>query len=203
MPAGDIAALRLVGSQGGQRINHVFGFQSVDGSTERDELATHFDSTVLVTFMVGKTSALGFYAIEVDDVLPGTGARVEHSITPQKVGNDSTSDPLPPKDALVITWRTDLKGRSYRGRTFETGRVEAGQSNGLWVSSTTNLAFSFATLMLATYGEGGSFGSWRFGIISRFTGGAERGSPIITPVTSFAIRPTVYSQRKRTIGVGQ
>jgi len=202
MAAGDIAALRLVGMQGGQRINHVFGFQDVDGSQTRQQLAEHFNATVLTTFMVGKSAQLGFTGIEVDDVLPGSGARVEFSITPAKVGNDSGSDPMPPKDALVITWRTDLKGRSYRGRTFETGRVEAGQSNGTWITSTLNLAFSFGELMMDTYGEDGTYGAWRFGIISRFLDKVKRAVPVITPVTGYAIRPTVYSQRRRTIGYG-
>jgi hypothetical protein len=202
MAEADIAALRLIGMQGGQAINHVFGFVALTAGASRINLASDFNTNLLTTFLVGKSSQLAFSGIQVDDVVPGTGARVEFAVTPAKVGNDSTSDPMPPKDALVITWNTLTKGRSYRGRTFETGRVEAGQSNGVWVASTVTLAGAFAAAMLARYGPTGANPDWRFGIISRFNNGVERPVPIWTGVTGYAVRTTVYSQRRRTIGQG-
>lgn len=202
MAEADIVALRLIGSLGGQAINHVFGFSFLTGLATRAGLAADFNTNLLTTFLVGKSSQLTFTGIQVDDVVPGTGARVDFSVTPPKVGNDATSDPLPPKDALVITWNTLTKGRSYRGRTFETGRVEAGQSAGVWLSSTTNLAAAFATALLARYGASGSSADYAFGIISRFSNGSERATPIFTVVHGYAVRPNVYSQRRRTIGYG-
>jgi len=202
MAEADIVALRLIGQQNGQAINHVFGFQALTAGATRAGLATDFNTNLLTTFLVGKSNQLAFSGIQVDDIVPGTGARVEFAVTPAKVGNDSTSDPMPPKDALVITWNTLTKGRSYRGRTFETGRVEAGQSNGVWLASTVTLANAFATAMLARYGPSGASADWRFGIISRFNNGLERAVPVLTGVVGFAVRTTVYSQRRRTIGVG-
>ncbi len=202
MAEADIYALRLVGAQGGQAINHVFGFSALTGTASRAGLAADFNTNLLTTFLVGKSSQLTFTGIQVDDVVPGSGARVDFSVTPAKVGNDSTSDPMPPKDALVITWNTLTKGRSYRGRTFETGRVEAGQSNGVWITSTTNLAAAFAAAMLTRYGPTGTSADYSFGIISRFLNKVERATPVFTGVVGYAIRPTVYSQRRRTIGYG-
>ena len=202
MAEADIVALRLVGSLGGQAINHVFGFSFLTGTATRAGLAADFNTNLLTTFLVGKSSQLSFTGIQVDDVVPGNGARVDFSVSPPKVGNDATSDPMPPKDALVITWNSLTKGRSYRGRTFETGRVEAGQSNGTWLSSTTTLAAAFAAAMLARYGPAGASADYRFGIISRFNAGSERATPVFTGVVGYAVRPVVYSQRRRTIGVG-
>lgn len=202
MAEADIAALRLVGSQGGQAINHVFGFSALTPSASRAGLAADFNTNLLTTFLVGKTSQLNFSGIQVDDVVPGNGARYEFAVSPPKVGNDATSEPMPPKDALVITWNTLTKGRSYRGRTFETGRVEAGQSGGVWIASTLTLAGNFAAALLARYGPTGVNPDWRFGIISRFNAGAERPVPVFTAVFGYAIRSTVYSQRRRTIGQG-
>jgi hypothetical protein len=202
MAEADIAALRLIGQQNGQAINHVFGFTALTPSASRINLATDFNTNILTTFLVGKSNALVFSGIQVDDVVPGDGARVEYTVSPAKAGNDSTSEPMPPKDALVITWNTLTKGRSYRGRTFETGRTEAGQNNGVWVASTLTLAAAFATAMLARYGPTGAYADWRFGIISRYLDGVKRPVPVWTGVTGFAVRSTVYSQRRRTIGQG-
>ena len=202
MAEADIYALRLIGSLGGQAINHVFGFTALTGTATRLGLAQDFNTSLLTTFLVGKSSQLTFTGIQVDDVVPGQGARVDFSITPPKVGNDATSDPLPPKDALVITWNTLTKGRSYRGRTFETGRVEAGQSAGLWIASTSNLAAAFAAAMIARYGPTGTSADYAFGVISRYLNKQERAQPVFTGITGYAIRPTVYSQRRRTIGYG-
>ena len=202
MAEADIVALRLIGSLGGQAVNHVFGFSFLTGTALRAALAADFNSSLLTTFLVGKSSQLTFTGIQVDDVVPGQGARVDFTVSPPKVGNDSTSDPLPPKDALVITWNTLTKGRSYRGRTFETGRVEAGQSAGTWVTSTTSLAAAFAAAMITRYGPAGTSADYRFGIISRFLNNQERSQPVFTGVVGYAVRPTVYSQRRRTIGYG-
>ncbi len=202
MAEGDIAALRLIGSQNGQTINHVWGFLAATEAADRAELAADFDTTLLTTFLVGKSAQLVFSGIQVDDVVPGVGARVEYTVSPAKAGNDSTSDPMPPKDALVITWNTASKGRSYRGRTYETGRVEAGQTNGVWIASTLTLANSFATAMLGRYGPAGTNPDWRLSVISRYSAGVERAVPIATLVTGFAVRSIVYSQRRRTIGYG-
>lgn len=202
MAEADIAALRLMGTQGGQAIQHVFGFAFLTAGATRAALAADFNTNLLTTFLVGKSNQLVFSGIQVDDVVPGTGARYELAVSPAKTGNDSTSDPLPPKDALVITWNTLTKGRSYRGRTYEAGRVEAGQSNGVWIASTLTLATAFATALLARYGPSGTSADYRFGIISRQNAGLVRPTPVFTGVTGFAVRTTVYSQRRRTIGQG-
>jgi len=202
MAEGDIALVRLMGMQGGQQIQTCWGFQALTGTASRGALAADIDTSILSTFLVGKSSMLVINGIQVDDIVPGTGARVEYTVSPPKAGNDSSSDPLPPKDALVITWNTLTKGRSYRGRTFEAGRTEAGQSNGTFLASTLNLANAFATAMLARYGPAGTSPDWAFGVISTVNEGLTRPTPVLTPVASFAIRSTVYSQRRRTIGQG-
>lgn len=48
---------------------------------------------------------------------PNAGAGEVASATWQAEGDDSTND-MPPDAAVCITWRTPLRGRSFRGRTY-------------------------------------------------------------------------------------
>lgn len=114
--------------------------------------------------------------VEVPDTTPGT------------VGGD----PLPLQNAAVITWRTGIAGRSYRGRTYMPGLTEGHQSMGILDS----------TIMTALGNYGGIYLSSNVFTNDYVLGVYSRKLSHIQNVVSFTVQPYVKTQRRREIGVG-
>lgn len=128
------------------------------------------------------------------------------------------TDMLPPQCAMVWTIGTGLAGRRRRGRSYVYAMPESSQANGTW--STAEITSSTASLntIYGLYGPSGTDPQFLLGVWSeRTASGCEyRGNPpvlvnIDTPhpelafnmSTNFQLRTTVYSQRRRTVGVGR
>jgi hypothetical protein len=137
-----------------------------------------------------------------------------------QTGTYSATDALPPQSAMVVTWLTGNTGRRKRGRTYGFGQVEGGQSEGTWTSawltSQTTRLDTFINLYRAVSGTSPDFtlAIWS----ERLASGCVPAPPpnkghvridtphpelATTPVTAYVLRPTVYSQRRRTRGVGR
>lgn len=115
---------------------------------------------------------------------------------PQSGG--SATDPLPPQDSMVVTFKTNVRGRSFRGRNYLVGFVESMQSGGEW-NTTIQGEIETAIAGLVTVATDNDC-EWV--VVSRYTNNAPRVTGIATPVTGFAARPIVASQRRRRLGVG-
>lgn len=208
MAVGDLAELALYSHLVGYADTYVsiFGFKAIDAGATFANLASAFK-----TAMVKNTSGGLFYSHHVDhysgnlqvrDVHPGTAAVYDYTYT-NVVGNLGTQDAAPPVNALVVSWRTALAGRAYRGRSYQFGFHEADQDNGLWLAAGPVAAADLmVTNMLATFGPGGTDANWQFVIISRTLNGAIRTPPVGTPVTAGISRQPVYTQRRRIVGYG-
>lgn len=111
----------------------------------------------------------------------------------------ATGSILPNNVALVCTFYTANRGRSYRGRCFLPGLSTGNQIAGTQVSSTTaaNVAIAFA----AFNGYLGTI-SGIHSVLSRFTGGLPRVTGVATPVTAYAANQAFDSQRRRLLGRG-
>jgi hypothetical protein len=107
--------------------------------------------------------------------------------------------PLPPFVTPKILWRTGLPGRSYRGRTFFTGFC----ADDVFMYRLTDDALAalehYAELLLSAFGQGGLYGNYEVGVLSRRTGGHPRPQPIITPITTYDVLIDVGSNRHRSV----
>lgn len=124
-------------------------------------------------------------AVFVTSGLPKTGTNVSPS--------------LPNNCAMVITKRTALRGRSYRGRWYQMGLVEA-QVNANAITPTYQghyLAFLSSLLTFTTGGE-----VFDMAVVSKKQGGNWLTQGIVTPVTGFTTDGLVDSQRRRLPGRG-
>ena len=130
----------------------------------------------------------------------------------------SASDALPPQCALVVTLRTSEVGRRRRGRFYHGGMIEANQANGVWNSSVltpleTAWAAFFTKYAVVAPVSNFRLGIWSFrtasGCVARPTGGGhDRIDPpdpaaAFEDCTSYTIRSTVFTQRRRVAGVGR
>ena len=67
----------------------------------------------------------------------GTGAAAAVNATPTAFGVQNTEAPLPPDIAMVVSKRTEFRGRSGRGRMYwagmSVGAMDGGADNGLYL----------------------------------------------------------------------
>jgi hypothetical protein len=108
-------------------------------------------------------------------------------------GGDSVGA-LPLQTAALVSWKTALRGKSYRGRSYLPGFCED-ESNGRDVGTDLREAIEdWAESLIAA--------SHDFGVISRRTtiGGVPnqlRAAGIITPFTSFTVHGFWATQKRR------
>jgi len=132
----------------------------------------------------------------------------------------SISEPLPPQCACVVTWLTGQAGRRRRGRTYYGAQVETTQNDGLWLSTHITDMTTKVTAFLAIYkATGGTSAVFNVGVWSeRIATGCVPAPPpakghvqvdlpnpdqAYRAIESGVVRPTVFSQRRRTRGVGR
>jgi hypothetical protein len=136
-------------------------------------------------------------SMNVDDVVPGTAARLVYAYA-SVAGSNSNAD-LPPQCAVLFSAKTALKGRSYRGRFYVPGPVQTDETDGI-LSGTAITAYStIATQLLAVFGPSGSNANWAYAIISRYHNKQKRTLPVGTPVISVSLDPVIATQRPRRV----
>lgn len=114
---------------------------------------------------------------------------------------------LPMNVSLTVSFRTGLRGRSFRGRNYIVGLVEGQTTAANEIVSATSAAFVDAYSLLLDFGQ--DIGaSWV--VVSRFSGVDGNGDPIpraagvTTPITSVLVVDNIVdSQRRRLPGRGR
>lgn len=145
------------------------------------------------------------------------GARFEGNLTGTLTGSKS-GDALPPQSAVVTTLRTSESGRTRRGRSYMAGLSETDQAYGTITSGIVTVFQTAWNVQLGKFGPTGTDALWQIGIWSMrlATGCVPRKEPpygltpkdstspgtAFQPVIEFIVKPIVYNQRRRTIGVG-
>jgi hypothetical protein len=134
------------------------------------------------------------------------------------VGTGGAGDILPPQCALVTTISTGIAGRRRRGRLYGFGLTETAQAGGTWASATMTTAVTNHNTYWALYGPTGTDPQFQIGVWSerRASGcyvppGQKKPVNIetphpedaFTPSNGYTVRNIVYTQRRRTIGVGR
>jgi hypothetical protein len=132
------------------------------------------------------------------DLTTSTGITRQLINTPPVAGSQ-TGTPIPNSNALVMTKRTALRGRSYRGRTY-VGGLTVGDLAGTSDVGTTilsNFIAAFAGLLTSS-----SFHTFVFSVVSYFLNGVARSVGHSEPVTAISGDTSVDSQRRRLTGRG-
>jgi hypothetical protein len=123
-------------------------------------------------------------------VVPGTN-----------VLGSGTADPLPNNVALCVSFRTEGRGRSARGRNYISGHAETSLSGNTFNATVSNgIRDAYEELLDATTYTG----SWTWVVLSRFEDGVARAAGLVQPVTAVVLTDTtVDSQRRRLPGRGR
>jgi hypothetical protein len=133
-------------------------------------------------------------------------------------GAEALDQMLPPQSAFVVTLLTGNTGRRKRGRWYGFGLTEIAQDAGTWTSTVQTAIHDRTQQFFARYAQGGTDPGYRLGVWSERTATGCIPNPngkghvlvdqpnpqaAFTPCTGFTARPIVYSQRRRTLGVGR
>lgn len=97
--------------------------------------------------------------------------------------------------AVVISWRTALTGRSYRGRTYVGGLPQA------WLTSAQNISVEAASAFADAFQElidALTVAGKVLCVLSKFALGVARTIGVLTEIISLIVDTKVDSQRRRT-----
>lgn len=108
---------------------------------------------------------------------------------------------MPNNVSTVLSLRTALRGRSFRGRIYHAGLCE-GHILDNRVAAATNTALLNGYNGLKTLIGGTGEATFQLGVLSYYSQGAIRGAPLWTPVTAITTDGIVDSQRRRLPGRG-
>jgi hypothetical protein len=132
-------------------------------------------------------------------------------------GGSGAGDPLPPQCAFVTTLQTGLIGRRKRGRIYVPGLNEGDQNGGIFTTSAMTSWGTRLTTFMNKYKNGGVSPDFTLGVWSeRIASGCvpnpnakghipqdvPHPEQAFTPVAGHTARNIVYTQRRRTFGVG-
>lgn len=106
---------------------------------------------------------------------------------------------LPNNAAVVVSHRTDLRGRSYRGRSYVGGLASSALSTATEIASgfITSLGAAFIDLAAAELVNG-----FEHVIASRQHNGVATNPAVVHPVTAYIIDTHFDAQRRRLFGRG-
>jgi len=112
------------------------------------------------------------------------------------------AESLPGQNALCVSFRTALRGRSFRGRNYISGIPENAHAAGVIADATaTGIRDAYVDLIAIVSEDALTPSTWV--VVSRVSGGVNRASGVTTPVqTATLVDRYVDNQRRRAIGRG-
>src|SRR5262245_9692721 len=171
--AAEVSRLVQSGNYGGdiliQNVWH-FGRESTGGTP--GELMNDWNSNIVAALTPNFHPVVTFTEVAVQRIAPDE-SEIER-ISGSRGGGNAAAVALPCVAAGVITWRTQLAGRSHRGRTFWAGLpydFSTLSDGSTWGSGGLARLNAIANLIQNRYMLGGNPGAYMLGVWSRKLGG--------------------------------
>lgn len=148
---------------------------------------------------------LKYVSVEAFDLTTQSGAYyVDTSMSSNEGEVDGAA--LPGNAAVVVTFKTAQRGKSFRGRNYVAGIPESNASGNVITAPMQNSLITAYSSMLGALDVDGFDVFWV--VVSRYTGGgpgvpsAPRAAGISTTVTAVQCNADIDSQRRRLNGRG-
>lgn len=201
IPIPNAIELVIVQSMFGQQINNVFG---LDYGAAPDTVDLTVIAGNAITAWINNFAPIFSVDLDLNAVRATSleSASAPSVLVPAPTGTDGeiAQVSVPLNTALVVSSRTDSRGRSYRGRSYfagvpETARVNAGAVSETYLADLLTAFEGFFTeLLLGTIIE--------HVVLSRYADNAPRVTGVSTPVTAISGNVDFDSQRRRLFGRG-
>lgn len=206
IPVANTALAELRFTQNGQQVENTLWFEN---ASDPDVTALQALDAALFDWWVAnlqpiQSSNLQLREITVTSMTTASSA-TDTFVPPTAEFGASTANVVPGNVTMSISFRTALRGRSFRGRNYALGLTEDQIAGNQFVTGLTALwqaAYDALIVAAATAG-------WTWVVVSRFSGVDGDGHPVprsagvTTPVTSVVVvDDNVDSQRRRLTGRG-
>lgn len=183
-----------------QRIETVLHFRPTTGltPTKMGELGLFIKNWYDATMDLLHPTTLSLVGIKMTDMTLDIAPVVNYA-TGLPLSGLNAGASLPNNCALVLTKRTILRGRSYRGRIYHPGLKETEVTgNTVLAAQVTGYVNAYSQLLSFTTATA----TWKMVVVSRFANKNPRPTGEVTEVTSIDSDGTVDSQRRRLPGRG-
>jgi len=162
--------------------------------TDLQNLASALDAWITAQLAAEISNSVSIDYIKVTGLTTVTDPTV--TIVPTTPAGTLTGLVLAAQTALVVTFLTANRGRSFRGRNYVAGRV-----NGDLLTVTTWQPARVAAMGLTYVNQPGIVNptGWTHQILSRFNNGVRRTVGVSTPVLQYVAKGQVATQRKRLV----
>lgn len=200
IPMPSVAKAEVFFREDSQQLENVFHFYHPSGfdSGTLEDLGIIMMQWAEDHYITILGSQLTFTGVKITDLSTESGGVYENSPAGTVTGGNTTGEAFPNNTAVVVSWKTLSRGRSFRGRTFVPG-IRSSMVTLNTVGGTFNTSLTTALNTLTTETGAGGFVQV---ITSLCNGKAWRTTGVSTPVSSYVINPTVAAQRRRLPGRG-
>jgi hypothetical protein len=200
-----LAEIRML--MDGQQVENTLWFEATGAPTvpSMSDLADQLILWWIANYAPQTSIALQLVEVVISDQTTAASPQVSVAAPAGTIGA-VVSDALPNNVSLTVSFRTPLRGRSFRGRNFVVGIPES-------VATASHLSVAYVAGWQVAYAQLKSdidaVGDFVWVVVSRFSGVDGAGDPIpraagvTTPVTNVVvIDDVVDSQRRRLPGRG-
>lgn len=193
IPTDDGASLVLVWTRGTDRWTNTMWLSKPDFTqTDMQDLADLVAGGGIGGFAVYLGGDVDLAEVLVYDMRVQNGGFAQ--AIPSNVGGGASSQTLPLGVAIVSTFNTAKRGRSFRGRNYWSGVPEE-HWDGLQFSNTITSALDG---FLEGLQAAAALDGWTLGVRSAIQNGVPLALALIEPVTTISVRsPRAGSQRRR------
>lgn len=200
IPFINVAEVVFKGTLAGQQCYLTFGIRkgSAIGGTDLSDIADVFDAWWATDFRAELSTNYNAGSIKVTDLSSDSAPTFEKPVTAPTDGAVASAS-VPNNVAMVVSFLTANRGRSYRGRNYVMGvpSADLDTNTSFESSSCAAVQLDYEQLQLALAGAG-----FEHVVLSRFNAGAERAVGVSTAVETYRANTPVGTQRRRVTGHG-
>lgn len=200
IPSPKVLQVNMIATYQGQRVENVYHvlYDVAPGEAERTAVGGFFHSWYTNNLKAQLHNLYQLELIRVVDLTSQNAPSTELVINPPETGLVGGAQSVA-SNAMVVTHRTGLRGRNYRGRTY-VGGIPGGSiatAVDFDLTKVTNMLTAFTALLTIINVTGR-----QLVVLSKFLNKVPRGQGVSTPITGFSADTHVDAQRRRLFGRG-
>lgn len=202
VPALGVGKYEMRGLLSGQKVQNDLFFYLGSNPSDADftdwgiNLATWYVENVIPSL----TTNYQYVETYITDLSSATAPTFSLPVTPGAITGEDSGTQVPNNVALCVSFRTNGRGKSARGRNFISGWTSSKVIGNVFQSAAVNAMDTAYNALL----ELASTEGVEWVVLSTISGGAPRSSGLKQPVTGVVITDTnADSQRRRLPGRGR
>jgi hypothetical protein len=196
-PLPNVSRVVLTWTYGGVACANVLHYRgpNLTGPPDSDDIAARIAANYTFDTAAISPTTASLTGIKVTPLDPTQGPATETTVGYPKTGSN-TSPQLPNQVTAVTTFRTAFGGRSFRGRAYWIGLTEGGViANVLDETVRAQINAYWERMRILEAGSGEV--QFELVVVSYYSGGVLRTTPVATAVTAVSTNNRVDTQRRR------